>query len=640
MGMQQAANNLDPQTLAKILAMRKGQGTASGGGQVWYDSNLKTDDPNAYMLQEYLGQRPMENQGDAGTMVADPSLDQRFITKLRPDTGGKLGDRWDLEGNHLGVVELNSGGGRDFNQGLLMAAPAIAGIAGAAAGSGATATGGIDAASLATSDLGVGAVSTGGGAATSTGSIANAANGAFLGEGAASGIGSWDAAAIKSAVSSGELGTAASYAGQNLANGTLTDTARSLTGTLSDANSVKNAADAAKGGNGGSKDMNWLDVINTGAGIYGMVAASNNSSDATDAAKSVADSQLALNKESLDWYKQVYADQEPDRAAAAKRAQEISDAQLAGMNLANDNARKYAERYDSTFVPIENRLASEALAYDTAGRRESAAQEASGQVASEFDLNRSAAGRNMQMAGVDPSTIAALDASSRIDEAKARAGAGNTARTNVEQQGWSRMADVANLGRGIATNSATQQGIATTTGNSSATNAFTGLNAATSGNGLMADGFRSATQGNQVVGSLFNNVTANQRADDQMLISGIGGIANFAGNRYGTSDPKVKKGTGKMANAAKALKEVEATPVHEGWEYDESKGAPAGSGGKKMVGPMATDVQRISGEASAPGGKQIDLVKQQGRMMAAIQKLAKDVRALKKHETEPETEEA
>ena len=74
--------------------------------------------------------------------------------------------------------------------------------------------------------------------------------------------------------------------------------------SLSDANSVKNASDAANSGNkGGSNSMNWLDVINTAVGIYGVAKAGENSSDATDAMQNVANGQMALNQEALNWYK-------------------------------------------------------------------------------------------------------------------------------------------------------------------------------------------------------------------------------------------------------------------------------------------------------------------------------------------------
>lgn len=410
--------------------------------------------------------------------------------------------------------------------------------------------------------------------------------------------------------------------------------------TLSDVNSVKNASDAANSGNkGGSNSMNWLDVINTAAGIYGMAQAGQNSSDATAAMQNVANGQMALNKEALDWYKQVYADQAPDRAAATQRANAISDSLLTGMNFANTQAQELDQYNKTTFRPIEQQLADTAKDYNTAERRETAANDATGQVATSYDIQRQQAQRDMERAGVDPSTIYALGVSSRLDEAKAQAGAANTARTGVEQQGWSRMADVANMGRGIASQQSTQQQIATTTGNSSTANAIQGLNATQSGNNLMSQGYQNATQGNQVTGNLFNQVANGQRADDQMLLNGVGGITNYLGNKSYTSSKKVKSNTGRMMDNAKALEQVEDLPVKREWKYDPKKGGPD-DGGMKHDGPMAEDAQRVMGSDVAPGGKQIDIQSLNGRMLGAIKQLSKRVKALEKHEIEPETEEA
>jgi hypothetical protein len=211
-------------------------------------------------------------------------------------------------------------------------------------------------------------------------------------------------------------------------------------------------------------------------------------------------------------------------------------------------------------------------------------------VATEFDRTRQQAAKEMTRYGVDPSTMQALGTASLLDEAKARAGAANKARSDVEAQGWSRMADVANLGRNIASSQATQQQIGLSAGNSAADNAY-----------------KSAKL---------------QQAEDEMLIQGVGQIGNYVGNLFATSDKNKKAGTGKMANAAKALKEVERTPVHEGWSY---KDDPAK---KKHTGPMAQDVKRVSGDKAAPGGKVIDMVSQQGRMMAAVQELSRRVKKL------------
>lgn len=272
------------------------------------------------------------------------------------------------------------------------------------------------------------------------------------------------------------------------------------------------------------------------------------------------------------------------------RSNAVSDLQLQGMQFALDQARDLADHNKATFRPVEQGMARAALDYNTEGRRESAAQSAAGEVATEFDRTRQQAAKEMTRYGVDPSTMQALGTASLLDEAKARAGAANKARSDVEAQGWSRMADVANLGRNIASSQATQQQIGLNAGNSAADNAY-----------------KSAKL---------------QQAEDEMLIQGVGQIGNYVGNLFATSDKNKKAGTGKMANAAKALKEVERTPVHEGWSY---KDDPAK---KKHTGPMAQDVKRVSGDKAAPGGKVIDLVSQQGRMMAAVQELSRRVKKL------------
>jgi hypothetical protein len=679
-----AGQRLTPEQLAQMLALRSAPSSRMMGGDA--ESMVYSDGSGSLpgKFGPSISFDPAQvirgtGVGPDAEYMNDPSGAGRWlITQARNVSnfgGNDVADVWDQEGNYMGTAS-----GMGDLRGLATIAAMAVGGAYFNDGGMSSSMNGLDAAAI---DMGAGATNVGTQLATTTGMTAAeqasmmAANGmtdaqiaqtlggqvgadlAGTGTGMnaiansgtlADGAGNFRPSAnygdgltgsqttvydkVMEVTGNGGIANALS------SNGTVADalvTGGETLSNLSDLNTVKNAANS---GNGGSKDMNWLDVINAAAGIYGVVKAGENSGDALDAQKALANNQLTLNQEALDWYKQVYADGADDRADASQRARDVSDAQLRLLTTASDQADELYNYNKSTFRPIEQQLAATATDYNTAERRETEANAATGQVASSYDIQREQAQREMERVGVDPSTIYALGVSSRLDEARAQAGAANKARDNVEAQGWSRMADVANMGRNIASQQATQQSIAANSGDKSVNNSLNALNPENDANKMMADGFKTTIQGNQVTGNLFNQVAAGQRADDQMLINGVGGITNYMGNRYGTSDPKVKKGTGKMANAAQALKEVEATPVHDGWEYDESKGAPPGSGGKKMTGPMATDVQRVSGEASAPGGKQIDLVKQQGRMMAAIQKLAKDVRALKKHETQPETEEA
>ena len=75
------------------------------------------------------------------------------------------------------------------------------------------------------------------------------------------------------------------------------------------------------------------------------------------------------------------------------------------------------------------------------------------------------------------------------------------------------------------------------------------------------------------------------------------------------------------------LKEVDAVPVDEGWEYDPEKGGPD-DGGVPHDGPMAADVQRVMGDDVAPGGRMIDLVSMNGKTMGAVQELSKRVKRI------------
>lgn len=341
-----------------------------------------------------------------------------------------------------------------------------------------------------------------------------------------------------------------------------------------------------------------------------------------------------LSKEALDWYKQVYAEQEPERQAAASRANAISDAQLEGMQFATGQARELDAYNRSTFRPLEQALVESAKTFDTPERRMQAAAEAGATVDNSFSAVQQAQDRSLARMGVAPGSARSLGMqnTTAIEQAKARAGAMTTAVRGVEQQGYARMADAANLGRGLATTQATQQQIATSSGNSSAGNAVTGLNASTSGNQVMGAGFGARMQGLSQAGNLYGDQAAiaaktDQNAFDNLFAAGsaLGGV-KIGGSTLGAliSDKKAKKGTGRMADTAAMLEEVEATPVEDGWTY---KDDPAQT---PRTGPMAQEVRRVSGEAAAPGGKVIDIASRMGRMEAAIQELSKRQKAIQR----------
>lgn len=166
---------------------------------------------------------------------------------------------------------------------------------------------------------------------------------------------------------------------------------------------------------------------------------------------------------------------------------------LTEMGKTSARADDQWNNYLSTWRPVENKYAQSILNYDTPGRREQAANEAGSGVAAQFDLARSAGLRDAQAAGVDPSTIAALGAASRIEEAKATAGAKNTARTDVEKTGLTLLQGGANFGRNLPNTSLNASSVATGQGNSAG-------NATVAANKMETD---ATTSRNQLFGDLF-----------------------------------------------------------------------------------------------------------------------------------------
>ncbi|MCU7372867.1 tail fiber domain-containing protein [Paucibacter sp. O1-1] len=336
-----------------------------------------------------------------------------------------------------------------------------------------------------------------------------------------------------------------------------------------------------------------------------------------------------LGRDAFNWFSQEYANTADERAAAETRANAISDSQLASMNYALEQA-KDAETYNKgTFRPLEQRLVSEAQTYDTQARRD---QEAAGAVADvnrEVAAQRLAAQQDLARAGVSPESgkSQALAEVGNIGAAKAAAGASYTARKNVEQQGYARMADAAALGRNLPSQQATQQALAGTAGAGSLNASGQSLAVTTSGADLMKTGFNTGLAGAKASGDLFGTQAGLQnqaRGQDLNFVSSIFGSAMMK-----PSDKNIKSDTGKAIDGDEALAELNSIKVHKDWRYDPSKGGP-NDGGQLHTGPMAQDVQAKMGDAVAPDGKSIDLISMNGKLMASMQAVTKRLERIEK----------
>lgn len=329
--------------------------------------------------------------------------------------------------------------------------------------------------------------------------------------------------------------------------------------------------------------------------------------------------QAQLSKEQLDWAKQVYAETAPDRAAAAKRATEVSDAQLASMKLNDGISKDYWDYQKDTFRPLEQGIVQSANEYDTTARREAAATEAQADVQSSFDNVAGQTQRSLDRRGVNPSSGAALSSKNQIDMQKAitLAGASNKARKDVELQGYARKMDAANLGRGLSSAQATSAGVALNAGNASAGNAASVGNITAQGNQIVNSGYSGAQAGLSGAASTYGNIARTQ-ASGATSLGDIAALGQAGASLWALSDKKKKKDR-KPVKTEIALAAARRMPV-ESWKY--KKGA--GDGGKH-IGPMAQSVQAALGDKAAPGGKKVDLISMVGVTLAAVQELDKKV---------------
>ena len=347
-----------------------------------------------------------------------------------------------------------------------------------------------------------------------------------------------------------------------------------------------------------------------------------------------AEANAALSKESLDFYKSVYAEQAPERAKAAALNEQVSTAQLASMKQNDAISKDYYDYQAGTFRPMEKSIVADAQNYDTTARRDEKAAGAMADVGTQAAATQQAQARTMQRMGVNPGSAKYVGMQNEIsmNEAAAKAGAASAARNQVETQGYARKMDAVNLGRNLASNQATSAGVAMNAGNSAVNNAGQTMAQANQAASMMGNGFNTAIQGNNSAGQLYSTA-AQAQGKDSGVMGALGAVAGAyvgspaggkaIGNMFATSDKNAKEDI-KPVSDEQALEAVEKTPVSN-WNYK-----PGMADGGNHTGPMAQDVNKTMGESVAPGGKQIDLVSMNGITMASVAALSRKVDKLAK----------
>lgn len=324
-----------------------------------------------------------------------------------------------------------------------------------------------------------------------------------------------------------------------------------------------------------------------------------------------------LARKAFEWFSQEYAKTAPDRERAATEASQVTQANLDNMRQQTELSKEYADYNRSTFRPLEQRLVQEAQDYNTAERRQAAADGAVADVNQAIAQQREARMADLASFGIAPDSARSQSAmaSGGINASKAVASAAKGARDKVEATGRAMMADAALMGRNLPSAQATAVQTATGAGAGAVGASQAGLGAVQSGAGLMQTGFSTAMQGNQSAGSLYGQAA-------QIDSSTRGQNMDFLGNAFNSymkySSPKVKKGR-KPVEPEASMAALRETPI-ESWEYDPAKGGPD-DGGKRHIGPMADKTKETMGEEVAPGGQMLDVASMVGVVANAVKNI-------------------
>jgi len=344
-----------------------------------------------------------------------------------------------------------------------------------------------------------------------------------------------------------------------------------------------------------------------------------------EAAREIGQIQAATAKETLDFYKQSYADMAP----LIKEVQQ-NDMAIAKANQAR--ADEYAAYERETFRPLEKQLVKDAEDYSTAGKREALATQAAADVNTAFTNAREQEGRALSRMGVNPNSgrFAALNNQLTLGEAATAAGAMNKTRTDAEQLGFARRMDAAGLGRGLAGNASTAYGVSIGAGDSARNTAINAGNYMGGGYGAAQQGYSSAansygTAGN-IYGQEFQGRLQGYQAQQQgqsALMQGIGSMAGTALGGWASGSFKKWADGGEIKRTA--LKLADGTHVGAG-----PVSGPGGPVDDKIPAMLSNGEYVLPADTVKKIGKQkLDKVVEKTHTPAAVQRKRKALKGKK-----------
>ncbi|MHB8949833.1 MAG: hypothetical protein ACYC4S_12315 [Rhodoferax sp.] len=199
-------------------------------------------------------------------------------------------------------------------------------------------------------------------------------------------------------------------------------------------------------------------------------------------------------------------------------------------------SRKYDDRYWESVAPMQDEMMADAREFDTEGRREELAGEASADVNQAYSSARGQESRAMSRMGINPASGKALAMQNQtsIAQAAAQAGAMNKVRSAARLEGYGRKVDANAMMSGMSGFSSSAAGLSNSFGQSGQNSSGIGMNGLSSAASQFYAGANGAANGLQ---SASQNLRSNaiESAKNPAFDAAMG-LASGAMKMYGASD--------------------------------------------------------------------------------------------------------
>jgi len=271
--------------------------------------------------------------------------------------------------------------------------------------------------------------------------------------------------------------------------------------------------------------------------LFGSPPDPNPGMQATAAAsEKVGLEQVALGREQLAYQKERAAATDALTGKLINSQTDLADTQK------NISKSEY-DRYQKTYVPIEDRIAKEAQAFDTEGERERYAGLAGADVAAGFKGAGQVGLRSQSRFGLRPNAnaLAAIDSQLRAQEAGQTAGAMTNARYAARDAGTQRLMNAVNVGKGIP-GTATSAASGATSGYGSSANMQFGANnsynaGASNALSFTNSGVNAIGQGGNIYGAISNYNQRNYETQSKQMSSILNAGGMAAGYYFADGTP-------------------------------------------------------------------------------------------------------